>query len=84
MISSYEHDKAPIYNLTNAMITILTRLNYFFFEEVFFKSVDRLFRTVIPTCVHPLLARIVCPYAVYLGHDGLGQVIDVGDVNPVA
>ena len=80
----YEHNAAPISAFLDSMVAILARLDDFILEEVLFKPVDCLIGPIVPTCVHPLLARIVCPYAVYLGHDGLGQVIDVGDVNPVA
>lgn len=83
VVPGYEHNKAPVYDFIDAMITVLTRLDNFFLEEVLFKSVDRLFRSVIPACVHPLLTRAILPGTVYLSYDRLGQVISICDVNPV-
>ena len=83
-VPRYEHDKAPVYNFLDSVVAILARLDDFTSKEVFFKTMDRLLWSIIPTRIHPLLPGIVFPCPIDLGHNGLGQVIRIGDMNPVA
>ncbi len=82
-VPGYEHDKAAIYDFTDTMVTILTRLDNFIFEKVFVNPVNRLLRSVIPAGIYPLLAGTVLPRAIDLSHNRFRQVIRVGDMNPV-
>lgn len=66
------------------MVPVLSSLDNFVRVEMLFVLMHGLFGTVVPTCVHPLLAFRILPGAVDLGDNGLGHIIGVLNVNPVS
>lgn len=78
-----EHDEAAIQEVTNLVVAVLPRLDHLAFEKVLLVSVDRLFWSVVPASIDPLLPSTVLPSPEYLCHDGLGQVVGIANVDPI-
>lgn len=66
------------------MISVLSSLNNFVGIEVLLILMHGLLRSIVPTCIDPLLALVVLPGAVDLGNDGFRNVVRVLYVNPIA
>lgn len=80
----HEHDKAPINDLLDGVVAVLRRLGDLVLIEVLVLVVHGLLGAVVPAGVDPALALGVLPEPEDLSNDGLGQIICVVDVNPVA
>jgi hypothetical protein len=79
-----EHNEAAVHDFVDAMITILTSLDHFVFQKVSIETMHSLLGSVVPTGVHPLSAIRILPGAINLGHDGLGEIVRILYVHPVA
>lgn len=79
-----EHDEAAIQDVAYLVVTILSCLHHFMFEKVLLMPVNCLFWSVVPACIDPLLPSAVLPGPKNLCNYGLGQVVRVANVDPVA
>lgn len=79
-----KHNVAAVNDICNRMVAVLACLHHFAVVKVFFESMDRLLRSVVPTGINPPLALTILPCAEYLSNNGLCQVIGVANVYPVA
>ena len=66
------------------VISVLSSLDDLMLKEVAFITMNGLLGAVVPTSVDPFLAFAILPGTVYLGDDGLGQVVWILDMDPVA
>lgn len=65
------------------MIAILSGLDHLVLEEMLVEAMHRLFRTIVPACIDETASRLILECPVDLRRDGLGQVVGVGEVDPV-
>lgn len=79
-----KHNVAAINDICNRMVAVLACLHHLALVKVFFVSMDRLLRSVVPTGINPLLALTILPCAEYLSNNRLCQVIGIANVYPVA
>ena len=80
---SDKHYEASIDDLINVMISVLARFDYFALVKMTIKSMNRLFRPVIPTCIHPFLAIRVLPGAINLRDNRFREIIRVLNMDPI-
>jgi len=78
-----EHDKTPIDDFLNLMVSILASLDNFIREEVFLVLMYRLFGSIVPASIDPFLTFGILPGAIDLSNNRFGHVIGVLNVNPV-
>lgn len=84
VVSCMKHHEAAVHDVFHGVITVTGSLHDFVLVETLRDPVHRLLGAIVPTSVDPLLLCFVLPHAIDLGHNGLGQIVRVADVNPVA
>lgn len=84
VVACEEHHKAAIHHFIDGVITVLPCLDNFTIIEVPIKAVDSLLWTIIPACIDPLLSICVLPCPVDLSHNGLGKIVGILNMHPVA
>lgn len=65
-VSGNEHNEAPIYNLIDLVISILSSFDNFIVKEMLIKAMNCLFRSIIPASIYPFSACGVLPSAIDL------------------
>lgn len=84
IIPCIEHNETAVNDLVDMVVPVLAGLDDLVWIEMLFILMHSLFRAVIPTCVHPLLAFRILPRSIYLGHDGLRNIVRVLDMDPIS
>ena len=82
--ASDKHDEAPVNDLVNSMISILTRLDNLFRKKVLFELMDRLLGSVVPASVDPIFAVAVLPGTIDLSNDRFRHIVGILDVYPIS
>lgn len=84
VVTCEEHDEAAVDYFIDGMVAILAGLDDFILIEVTVEAMDSLLGAIVPASVDPFVAICVLPGTVKLSHNGLGEIVGVLDVHPVA